>query len=341
MFIAGTYVNYSLVSKLMLCVPIIFAMTFLLFTETPYYLLKCNKHKKAENALKFLRGCENFNETPEKVKKELLNIAKKVEEDGSSKNISIIDELSNFKDFLISNLLNLIIFYLRITCSEKSFNYRHCLGGSQSVLWGICVHKLHSRNFRRVRFKFKCKYVGYHNRNRPAAWLCGLNTNHRENDEEVSLHHNMSRNYSWIISIRGTWNALKINGYVSVQLDTNCKHVICHFHCLFGIDAIDVHNFIRNFTIKSKEISNIQLFSSFQLKFQIRSFGISFCTTLLWLIAFLLLQFFPLAVDTFQLFVCMFIFCFITVVGMLFVILCMPETKNRSAMEIERLLMKS
>lgn len=216
MFIAGTYVNYSLVSKLMLCVPIIFAMTFLLFTETPYYLLKCNKHKKAENALKFLRGCENFNETPEKVKKELLNIAKKVEEDGSSKNISIIDELSNFKDFLISNLLNLIIFYLRITCSEKSFNYRHCLGGSQSVLWGICVHKLHSRNFRRVRFKFKCKYVGYHNRNRPAAWLCALHTNHRENDEEVSLHHNMSRNYSWIISIRGTWNALKINGYVSV-----------------------------------------------------------------------------------------------------------------------------
>lgn len=106
MFIAGTYASYSLVSKLMLCVPIIFALTFLLFPETPYYLLKCNQHKKAENALKFLRGCENFNETPEKVKKELLSIAKKLEEDGSSKNISIIEELSNLIGFLIGNPLN-------------------------------------------------------------------------------------------------------------------------------------------------------------------------------------------------------------------------------------------
>lgn len=77
-----------------------FAITFLFFTETPYYLLKCSKHKKAENALKFLCGCENFNETPEKVKKNLLLIAKKVEEDGSAaKNISIFEELSKKEEF--------------------------------------------------------------------------------------------------------------------------------------------------------------------------------------------------------------------------------------------------
>lgn len=103
MFIAGFYIDYSLVSKLMLCVPIIFAITFLFFPETPYYLLKCNKHKSAENALRFFRGCENLNETPENVKSELLNIAKKVEEDGSSKKISIFGELSMRKKFLISN----------------------------------------------------------------------------------------------------------------------------------------------------------------------------------------------------------------------------------------------
>lgn len=94
MFIIGTYVDYSIVSKFMLCLPILFAMTFLFFPETPYYLLKCSQHKKAENALKFLCGCEQLNETPDKVKKELLSMAKKVDEDGSNKNLSIIAELS-------------------------------------------------------------------------------------------------------------------------------------------------------------------------------------------------------------------------------------------------------
>lgn len=94
MFIVGTYSSYSIASKLMLSFPIIFAVTFLFFPETPYYLLKCSKNKKAENSLKFLRGCKKLNETPEKVKKELLSIAKKVEEDGANSNTSIIEELS-------------------------------------------------------------------------------------------------------------------------------------------------------------------------------------------------------------------------------------------------------
>jgi hypothetical protein len=96
MFIAGTYLNYSLVSILMLAFPLIFAVTFLFFPETPYYLLKCSKHRKAEDALKFLRGCAKLNETPEKVREELLSMAKKVEEDGSGSQISIIGELSEF-----------------------------------------------------------------------------------------------------------------------------------------------------------------------------------------------------------------------------------------------------
>lgn len=99
MFIVGTYIDYSTASNIMFSIPIAFIVTFLFFPETPYYLLKCSKNKKAENSLKFLRGCEKLNETPEKVKSELLSIAKKVEEDGMNKRISLIDELSKLKKF--------------------------------------------------------------------------------------------------------------------------------------------------------------------------------------------------------------------------------------------------
>lgn len=102
MFIVGTYVSYSTASKIMFCVPIIFIVTFLFFPETPYYLLKCSKNKKAESSLKFLRGCKSLNETPEKVKYELLSIAKKVEEDGMIKRTSVFDELSKLIKFAIN-----------------------------------------------------------------------------------------------------------------------------------------------------------------------------------------------------------------------------------------------
>lgn len=96
MFIVGAYLDYLLVAKIMIAFPLMFMMIFLLFPETPYYLLKCGKNKKAEFSLKFLRGCKNLDETPEKVKLELLNIAKKVEEDASSRaRVSIFNELSS------------------------------------------------------------------------------------------------------------------------------------------------------------------------------------------------------------------------------------------------------
>ena len=70
------------------------------FPETPYYLLKCSKNKKAESSLKFLRGYRQLNETPEKVKTELLSIAKKVEEDGLINRTSTLSELSKHLEVL-------------------------------------------------------------------------------------------------------------------------------------------------------------------------------------------------------------------------------------------------
>lgn len=71
----------------------------------------------------------------------------------------------------------------------------------------------------------------------------------------------------------------------------------------------------------------------------IRSFGVSICTTLNWILAFILLRFFSTAVEILQFHNCMFICCTFTCLGMIFVILYVPETKNRSFEEIEDSLM--
>lgn len=76
----------------MILFPIIFALTFVFLPETPQHLLKCGKAKEAEKSLKFLRGC--VNEVPEKVKNELLEMSKKIEEDSNAKAKSIWRELS-------------------------------------------------------------------------------------------------------------------------------------------------------------------------------------------------------------------------------------------------------
>ena len=70
----------------------------------------------------------------------------------------------------------------------------------------------------------------------------------------------------------------------------------------------------------------------------IRSFGVSTCTVTNWILAFVLLRFFSTIVEILQLHVCMFIFSGFTLFGMIFVILYVPETKNRSFDEIENSL---
>jgi Sugar (and other) transporter len=94
MFIAGSYLSYELVPKIMISLPIIFALTFVFLPETPQHLLKSGKTMQAENSLRFLRGCRNGREVPEKVKNELLEMSMRIEENSSVKGESIWRELS-------------------------------------------------------------------------------------------------------------------------------------------------------------------------------------------------------------------------------------------------------
>lgn len=95
-FIIGNYLSYDLISKVNIILPVLYAIIFLFFPETPYYLLKCGKNKKAENSLKFLCGCRANEQTPEVIKSEILLIAKKVEENENTRKTSVlVNELSN------------------------------------------------------------------------------------------------------------------------------------------------------------------------------------------------------------------------------------------------------
>lgn len=94
MFVAGTYLSYSVVPRIMIAFPIIFALTFVFLPETPQHLLKNGKTKQAESSLKFLRGCRNGKEVPEKIKNELVEMSKKIDEDTNVKGNSLLSELS-------------------------------------------------------------------------------------------------------------------------------------------------------------------------------------------------------------------------------------------------------
>lgn len=100
MFVAGSYLSYSLVPKLMISLPIFFALTFMYLPETPQHLLKDGKTKQAEKSLKFLRGCKSSEDAPEKIKNELLELSKKIDEDSDMKGTSILKELRKLSDDL-------------------------------------------------------------------------------------------------------------------------------------------------------------------------------------------------------------------------------------------------
>jgi MFS family permease len=70
----------------------------------------------------------------------------------------------------------------------------------------------------------------------------------------------------------------------------------------------------------------------------VRSFGVSICTTFNWILAFVLLRLFAKAVEIIQFHNCMLIFFFFTLFGLFFVIIFVPESKNRSFEEIEKSL---
>lgn len=95
-FIIGSYLSYDFVSKINIIPPVLFTIVFLLFPETPYYLLKCGRNKEAEKSLKFLCGHRSSEQTPEIIRSRMVAISKKVEQNEKARKASsLFNELSN------------------------------------------------------------------------------------------------------------------------------------------------------------------------------------------------------------------------------------------------------
>lgn len=52
----GPYVTYTHLAIVSGCVPVMFAVSFVFFPESPYYLLARGRREKATRALQWLRG---------------------------------------------------------------------------------------------------------------------------------------------------------------------------------------------------------------------------------------------------------------------------------------------
>ncbi|KAL7032244.1 hypothetical protein ACKWTF_007259 [Chironomus riparius] len=301
-FIVGNYMSYNLTSKANIVLPVSFAIIFLFFPETPYYLLKCGKNKKAENSLKFLRGCRAIEQTPEVIKSEILQIAKKVEENENTKKSS------------------LFVNELKLRSTQKALYFGIVL---------VLVNQL-------------CGCFAFINYTSDIFLKSGS-----------TLSPSLSAIIVAIIQLIGSGASVFLTEKISRKLlySTSCCTT------MLGLLAFGTHGLLKGFLditqfdwIPIASMSLVIFAASLGilpltfimlselLPLRIRSFGVSFCTGILWFVAFLLLRFFPTAVEIFQLHGCMFIFCLITFMGMIFVIAFVPETKNKTAEEIEKQL---
>lgn len=71
---------------------------------------------------------------------------------------------------------------------------------------------------------------------------------------------------------------------------------------------------------------------------QIRGIGSSICLSYSWLLAFVLLKYFPIISEAIGLHMCVIFFAVTSLCGTVFVVFVMPETKGKSFEEIQRQL---
>lgn len=129
---------------------------------------------------------------------------------------------------------------------------------------------------------------------------------------------------------------------------------------IIGLIALAIHSYLRTNNIEYSEFKFIPVASLSLVIFaasigrlpltyimmaeimpqNIRSLGVSICTTFNWILAFILLRFFSTIVELIEFHNCMLLFSCSAFFGMIFVIFHVPESKNRSFEEIENSLIK-
>lgn len=96
MYLAGSVFNYYTTPKVMLLLPVTFITLFSIFPETPIYLLRNDKIKEAERALKFLRGLQTRDALSGDVNTEIQKMIRKVNDDAAKARCSNLSGLRKF-----------------------------------------------------------------------------------------------------------------------------------------------------------------------------------------------------------------------------------------------------
>lgn len=71
---------------------------------------------------------------------------------------------------------------------------------------------------------------------------------------------------------------------------------------------------------------------------KVKNFGVSFCMALLWCLSFVVVKYLPILTETLGFHISMFFFAVICLLGTVFIILFVPETKGQSYERIMKML---
>lgn len=96
MYIAGAFLDYQTTPKCMLLVSTAFVTLFLVFPETPIFLLRNGKMKEAEESLKFLRGFKKSENLSGDGVLEFQKMIKKVDDDARKARASKLSGLRKY-----------------------------------------------------------------------------------------------------------------------------------------------------------------------------------------------------------------------------------------------------
>ncbi|CRL04325.1 CLUMA_CG017420, isoform A [Clunio marinus] len=298
-YLCGLVFDYYTTPKVMLGMIFAFVILFSFFNETPIYLLRKGKTEAAVKFLNTLRGINNLETISDEVNIELEKMISKVHNDVISRSDSIMNEFRSSpaagKGILIGAIL--------MTVNQLSGLFAF-LNYTADIF--IEAGSSFTPNISAV-------IVGM------LLMLGSL--------VSLKLVHNYSRKSLYVVTTIGYVFGLLLMGiysYYKINQDVSDLKFIPVASLSLIIFTASVGRLPLSYIMMAEIIPQ-----------NVRSFGISICTTINWIWAFILLRFFSTAVNILSFHNCMFICASFAIFGVFFVIVYVPESKDKSYQEIE------
>uniref|UniRef100_A0A182YRN8 Major facilitator superfamily (MFS) profile domain-containing protein n=1 Tax=Anopheles stephensi TaxID=30069 RepID=A0A182YRN8_ANOST len=326
-FVMGSYLSYHLTAYILFSLPIVFIALFAQFPETPQYLIRSNRVRDAESSLKYLRGYTSTPDHLEMLRSEMDALLVQVsgEKDSTEQHsISLADFAppSARKALLIglvlvslnqlSGCFALINYTAQIFAdsgSDLDPNMAAIVVGAIQIIGSYGSTLIVDRCQRKVIYR------------RTAARGNSVPTRILTTFVSTLQHVYIATSFFAAIGLftMGTHGYLK-----SQHVDVSAINWIPVASLSFVIFIASVGLLPLTFVILS-EILPPKV---------VRGLGGSLCTAFLWTISFLVVKYFPVAVELIGLHGCMWVFSAVCLSAGLFNAIFIPETRGRSIEQI-------